>query len=151
MTDTIDLTECRDDEIVGAFITLRDKRSSRKLEFEAKDSQYGERLDNLQNELLRRQQERGITQIKVAGVGTAFRTTRMVASCGDWEVFYDWCIAKIQQDLESGADAKSVFSFFQKRLTIDTVKQFMEAHGGGVPPAVNTVTQYTVSVNRSSK
>lgn len=151
-TPTVDeITVARDDELIGAFITLRDKRDVRKKEFEEKDSMYASRLDQLQAELLRRQNERGIDQIKVAGVGTAFKTTKMVAQCADWDVFFDWCISQVDQAREKGGDPKDVFAFFQKRLTVDTVKQFMERNEGGVPPAVNAITQYAVSVRRSSK
>jgi hypothetical protein len=151
MNEEVSLIECRDDELVSAFVLLRDKRDVRKKEFEAKDSLYADRLDKIQGELLRRQNERGIDQIKVAGVGTAFKTTKMIAQCADWDVFFNWCVNEVISASEAGRDPKEVFAFFQKRLTVDTVKQFMEAHEGGVPPAVNAVIQYAVSVRRSTK
>lgn len=149
--EEVDLTSCRDDEIVGAFIALRDKRDVRKKEWEEKDSKYADRLDKLQGELLRRQNERGIDQIKVAGVGTAFKTTKMIAQCADWDVFFDWCVSQVDDARTKGTDPKDVFAFFQKRLTIDTVKTYMGHNEGGVPPAVNVINQYAVSVRRSSK
>lgn len=151
MIEEINLSACRDDEIVSAFVMLRDKRDARKKEFEAKDTLYATRLDALQGELLRRQNERGIDQIKVAGVGTAFKTKKMVVQCADWAVFFNWCVEEIKAALTAGRDPTDIFAFFQKRLTVDTVKQFMEAHEGGVPPAVNAITQYAVSVRRSTK
>lgn len=144
------LKEVRDDELVGAYITLRDKRKDRKVQWETIDNQYAAQLDKIQGELLRRQDERGITQIKVAGVGTAYKSTSVVASCADWDVFNQWLVAQIQGHLENGTDPTQVFAFFQKRLTIDTVKQFMENNEGGVPPAVNVVNSYTVGIRRSS-
>ena len=151
MSEDVNLTECRDDELVSAYVLLRDKRAARKEEFESKDSLYADRLDKIQGELLRRQNERGIDQIKVAGVGTAFKTTKMIAQCADWGVFFNWCVSQVQEHTAAGTDPTEVFAFFQKRLTVDTVKQYMEAHEGGVPPAVNAITQYAVSVRRSTK
>jgi hypothetical protein len=146
----VNYKELRDDDIVGAYIKLRDMRSATKDKFEAKDNKYAEKIDALQIELLRRYTERGIDQIKVAGVGTSFRSTKVVASCGDWDVFFTWCIEQIDKSRTEGRDPRDVFAFFQKRLTIDTVKQHMETHEGGVPPAVNVMQQYAVSVRRST-
>jgi hypothetical protein len=147
---SIDLAEVQDAELVGAFVKLRDKRAERKKEWETKDTQYAERLESIQAELLKRQTDRGIDQIKVTGVGTAFKSKTMVASCADWPVFFDWCIKEIDKTRAAGGDPSEVFAFFQKRLTIDTVKSFMERNEGGVPPAVNALTKYAINVRRST-
>jgi hypothetical protein len=146
----IDLKDIRDDDIVGAYIKLRDMRDTAKKKFESRDDKYAARIDSLQMELLRRYEERGIDQIKIAGIGTSFKSTKTVASCGDWDVFFSWCLDQADKLRSEGGDPRDVFAFFQKRLTIDTVKQYMEAHEGGVPPAVNVMQQYTVSVRRST-
>lgn len=144
----VDLTEPTDGELVTAYIELDDKYKTVKKNYDIREAQYKDRLKAVQAELLRRQTAQGTTQIKVAGVGLAYQSTKMVASCADWDVFFNWSVTQIQKALTEGTDPTAVFAFFQKRLTIDTVKHFMENNEGGVPPAVNTMTEYTVTVRR---
>jgi hypothetical protein len=150
VAEPLDLTVFKDDALVSAFIAVRDKREAASKKFKARDVQYSENLDKLRNEILRRQDERGIDSIKITGVGTAFKSTSMVASCGDWDMFYGWCVEDIVKRIQEGRDPKEVFGFFQKRLTLEQVKSYMKDHEGAVPPAVNTVTEYSVSIRRST-
>lgn len=147
----IDLATPTDADLVKAYIAVRNKRDEVSEEAKQKVSMYEHRLNQIQSELLRRQNEQGIDQIKVSGVGTAFRQKKTEVSCGDWDMFFGWCVGQIKSHLEAGTDPTEVFAFFQKRLTVATVQGYMKDHDGAVPPAVNTMTEYVVAVRKSSK
>jgi hypothetical protein len=147
----VDLVTPTDADLVKAYIAVRNKRDEVQEEAKQKVAIYEHRLDLIQSELLRRQTEQGIDQIKVNGVGTVYRQKKVNVSCGDWDMFFGWCVGEIKSHLEAGTDPTEVFSFFQKRLTVATVQEYQKAHDGAVPPAVNTMTEYVVAVRKSSK
>lgn len=147
----VDVTTPKDADLVTAYIAVRNKRDEVKEEAKQKEAMYEHRLYQIQAELLRRQNEQGIDQIKVAGVGTAFRQKKTEVSCGDWDMFFGWCVGQIKTHIDAGTDATEVFSFFQKRLTVATVQEYMKNHDGAVPPAVNTMTDYIIAVRKASK
>jgi hypothetical protein len=149
--DPVDYTDIPDDEIVGAYIQLRDKKTDIKALLEERLDVLNVRLDLLSTVMLKRFNERGNDQVKIKGVGTAYRVTNVVAQCADWNVFYNWLISELDAARDSGKDATEVFSYFQKRLTTETVKQFMEANEGAVPFGVNIASSHAVNVRRSTK
>jgi hypothetical protein len=147
----VDVTTPTDADLVKAYVAVRSKRDEVKEEAKQKEAMYEHRLHQIQTELLRRQNAQGIDQIKVAGVGTAFRQKKTEVSCGDWDMFFGWCVGQVKSHLEAGTDPTEVFAFFQKRLTVATVQEYQKNHDGAVPPAVNTMTEYVVAVRKSSK
>ena len=151
MTDPVKLQEYRDADLVSAYVIIRDKRAAAKAEFDKRDTLLAVQLERIESDLLRRYEEQGTTQIKVAGIGTASRTTKTLVTCADWSVFYAWLFKEAKRKEAAGQDPLETYSFFQKRLTQDTVSGYMELHEGNVPPAVNVAKQYAISVRRSTK
>lgn len=144
-----DLKTLTDRDLIEAFIALRDRKEAQSALAEAKDKTFKKGLESISAVLLERQREQGIDAIKVKGVGTAFRAMQTKVSCADWDVFHNWLTKEITDRASNGGDPNVMYSFFQRRLTLDTVKQYMEANEGTVPPAVNAVKEYVINVRRS--
>src|SRR3954471_20198542 len=80
-TKIADLT---DDKLVEVFVQLRDRRSSRKKEFEAADSNDKTKQERIEGVLLQRFNERGAESSRTAH-GTAYKSEVAFASIADWD------------------------------------------------------------------
>lgn len=144
-----ELQAAADGDLLQAFIALRDRKDANTQVNEKKAAAFEKGLDAISAILIARQQERKIDQISVKGVGTAFRSVRLKVSCGDWTKFHGWLVDQIVERVNANQSTDDLFAFFQRRLTVDTVKQYMKDHEGSVPPAVNALQEYTLNVRRS--
>lgn len=134
MEDGMDLPENIDD-LVGRYITLRDRLKEADDAHKAKTKTAREYLEQLNNHLLERLNEVGGNSVKTDH-GTVYRTTRRTASIADGEMFRGYVIQNDQFDLVDW------------RANANAVDDYIKEHKAP-PPGVNFTTAFTVGVRRS--
>lgn len=124
------------EELIQNYVRLRDKRSAMKKEFEAKDKQLDELMEQIEGRLMATINETGVTSLTCKGVGTAYVQPDMKVSCKDWGAFDKWV-------LQTGNT-----SAFERRVSRSFIKEYMEANNGMVPPAVDTMVTRKIVIRR---
>jgi hypothetical protein len=124
------------DQLVEAFITLRNERDRMRNEWEAKDSEIKEEMTALEQALLAICNEANATSIKT-DKGTVIRKLNERFFCSDWDNFRDYVLE--HQALE----------LLERRIHQGNFKEFIaERQDEGLPPGVNVMREYGVTVRK---
>lgn len=123
-------------KLTKAYIAIRDARHALRQEFEEKDKDLKAKQDRLESEMLRLLQESNTDSVKTE-FGTFYRQEEITPSCSDWDTFYHWIASN------------EAFDALERRIKKTFVKEYMDTHGGAVPPGVNVYREYAVRVRRS--
>lgn len=123
-------------KMVKAYIKIRDKRSEIKKAFEEQDKALKEKLELIEAEMLRQMQESGIESVKTAA-GTFYRQEEITPTGADWDAFFTW------------VRENDAFDALERRIKKGFIKEYMEAHEGGIPPGVSVYREYVVRVRRT--
>jgi len=127
------------EELVSAYITLRDERAKLKEQYESADKKLVEDMDQLEQALLEVCRSINADSIKTA-VGTVIRKINERFYCNDWENFKDYV-------LEQGA-----IELLERRIHQGNFKQHLtETNADGLPPGVNVMREFGITVRKSSK
>lgn len=110
--------------LIKTYMRIRTAKQAASREHDAADAEFKASLKMIEVELLRRAQDQDVSGFKIKGVATAFQQEEMHVSIGDDKVFYQHC--RDTGDLD----------FFERRITIKHVKEYMGANGGELPPGV---------------
>ena len=124
------------DEVVAAYVKLRDKRSELKKLWEEQDAGLKNNQEKLEQWLLKNLEKLGADSIKT-GAGTAYKQLKLRASPADFDLAFRWAAEHGTPDL------------FQKRVSDTFVKQYMEDNGGELPAGINIFSEMVVGVRRS--
>lgn len=134
MTDTAPSVDANN--VIKAYVTLRDRKAELKKVFDAEEAQIKAKLDRLEAWLLKNMDAMGTSQLKSPeGFGTAYIRTQVRASCADWGIFHQFL-------LESGR-----LDFMEKRVSSKAVQDYVEEHKE-LPPGINIHQERVVTVNR---
>jgi hypothetical protein len=126
------------EEIVQAYLAIRTERERILREYEAADSELKTDLEQIEKLLLGVCNDVNADSIKTQH-GTVMRRLNERFYCQDWDNFY-----KFVMDNEA-------VQLLEKRIHQGNFKQFMSEHeGDGLPPGVNVMREYAVSVRKSS-
>jgi len=124
------------DQLVEAFITLRNERDRLRNEYEAQDSKVKEEMTTLEQALLSICNETNATSIKT-DKGTVIRKLNERFFCSDWDNFRDYVLE--HQALE----------LLERRIHQGNFKEFIaERQDEGLPPGVNVMREYGVTVRK---
>ena len=124
------------DQLVEAFITLRNERDRMRNEWEAKDAEVKEEMTALEQALLAICNEANATSIKT-DKGTVIRKLNERFFCSDWDNFRDYVLE--HQALE----------LLERRIHQGNFKEFIaEREAEGLPPGVNVMREYGVTVRK---
>jgi hypothetical protein len=124
------------DQLVEAFITLRNERDRMRNEWEAKDSEIKEEMTTLEQALLAICNDANATSIKT-DKGTVIRKLNERFFCSDWDNFRDYVLE--HQALE----------LLERRIHQGNFKEFIaERQDEGLPPGVNVMREYGVTVRK---
>lgn len=123
------------DKRVAKFVQLRDARAASNKEAMLLDEAYKAALSCLENTLIADAQAQGVTGFKT-DAGTTYLDERMLTSIADDNAFFSF--VKEQGDLD----------FFERRVKVAHVKEWMEANGGVLPPGLNVFRELTMKVRR---
>jgi len=124
------------DEIVAAFIKLRDKKEALEARHKEELKPIREQMDTLATALLTIMQAVGTTELK-GDAGTAFQTLKTSATVEDKEAFRLFCR---DNDLWELADIRA------SKLAVE---QYKTEHNE-LPPGIKWSSMYDVNVRRKS-
>lgn len=130
------LNEARDDQLVKAYINLREIRAQRKAAYEADDAGDKAKQDKIETEFLRRFNERGVDSVTAHGVGTAYVSSRVSATVADWD------------SLLSFVQHEGAWEMLEHRVSKTAVEQYKAANDD-IPPGVNWSVTRTVNFRRT--
>jgi len=124
------------DQLVETFITLRGERDRLRNEYEAQDAKVKEEMTTLEQALLAICNETNATSIKT-DKGTVIRKLNERFFCSDWDNFRDYVLE--HQALE----------LLERRIHQGNFKEFIaEREAEGLPPGVNVMREYGVTVRK---
>jgi prophage tail gpP-like protein len=124
------------DEVVAAYVKLRNKRDALKKEMEARIDEIKSKMSKLEAWVKETADAQGVTSFKTKH-GTAFLTTTDYAQVANWD-------ALLEHILENES-----YDMFEKRVSKLAVRGYIEAHKT-VPPGVNYGTRIEVQVRKPS-
>lgn len=130
--DISDLSDQRIEKLMRAELNMRTKISE--LEKEISDIKVQrEKVQAALNDICR---ELNVTSIKTS-VGTVIRSVRTKFWTDDWGSMYEFMRDNNAIDL------------LEKRICQGNMKEFIEANPDKLPPGLQTLQEYTVSVRKS--
>ena len=123
-------------ELVKAYLTIRNEREKIELEYKERDMQLQADMAVLEREMLA-----GCNDMKVESLrtdsGTVIKSLKERYTCADRDNFNKFV-------LETGA-----VELFEARLHQGNFKEFMsERHHEGLPPGVNVMREFTITVRK---
>jgi len=127
------------DELVEAYLQIRTERERLLREYEVADSKLKEDMSKLEAVMLEMCNAVNADSIKTKH-GTVMRKLNERFFCQDWDNFYKFVL-----------DAEAV-QLLERRIHQSNFKQFLaETAMDGLPPGVNVMREYGVSVRKASK
>ena len=124
------------DKRVAKFVALRDARATSNKEADQLDQAYKAALAAVEASLIADAQAQGVTGFKTEH-GTTYLDERMLTSIADDNAFFTF--VKEQGDLD----------FFERRVKVAHVKEWMDSNGGHLPPGLNVFRELTMKVRRA--
>jgi hypothetical protein len=121
--------------LVRAYLRLRAKRHELKVAFEAEDKKLKAMQDRLGASMLKALNDGTSESIRTKD-GTFYRQTEVTPRGEDWGALYDW----IKEN--------DAFDALERRIKKTFVAEYMETHGGAVPPGVSVFREYVVRVRK---
>ena len=133
------MTEVNTEKLVEAFIAIRNQRDRLLQEYEAADKALKAESAQIEMALLTVCNSINADSIKTSH-GTVMRKLNERFFCQDWDNFYKFVL-----------DNEAV-QLLERRIHQGNFKEFMKDHeGDGLPPGVNVMREYGVSVRKVSK
>lgn len=120
---------------VKQFVALRDKKKAIKKKHEEELKPYEEAMDALETFIMSQLQAMNANNI-ATDAGTAYLSTRVSATVGDAEAFWNEVLSSKNFDL------------IDKRANAPAVTAYVEKHGHA-PAGINYSTMLTLGVRRS--
>lgn len=141
----IDWTRATDDELARAF----QQCDAAKDRMNDKIRKLDVTVDDIRSEMLVRMVRRKQEGFRTT-TATVSRTKTMKVSCASeaWPLFYKWLVRELVRLVQAGGDPTQIFSYLHKRVTKETIESYMAANDGHVPPGINILPEYTVSVKK---
>ena len=126
------------EELVSAYIGLRNERSALKDSYEEADNKLKADMEKLEQTMLEICNDIGADSVKTA-YGTMIRKVNERFYCTDWDNFKDYVLENEAVDL------------LERRIHQGNFKEHMtEINGQGLPPGVNVMREYGITVRKAS-
>ena len=133
------MSEVNTEQLVEAFIAIRDQREKLLQEYETADKALKAESNQIESALLDICNSVNADSIKT-GHGTVMRKLNERFFCQDWENFYKFVL-----------DNEAV-QLLERRIHQSNFKEFIKEHeGDGLPPGVNVIREFGVTVRKNSK
>jgi hypothetical protein len=127
------------DELVEAYLAIRSQREKLARDYEATDNALKEDMAKLEAVMLDMCNSVNADSIKTRH-GTVMRKLNERFFCQDWENFYKFVL-----------DNEAV-QLLERRIHQSNFKEFMKDHDGdGLPPGVNVIREFGISVRKASQ
>lgn len=126
------------EEVVKAYLAIRNERDRLRNEYEAADKKLVEDLKKLESVLLDVCNTVNANSIKTS-LGTVIRKLNERYFCSDWDNFKQYVLENEAVEL------------LERRISQGNFKQHLEEReGDGLPPGVNVMREYGVTVRKAS-
>jgi hypothetical protein len=126
------------EEIVKAYIAIRNKRDANAREFDAKDKELKAELAQLDQVMLNSCNEIDADSIKTNS-GTIIKTMKENFVCGDWDNFKRYIVQEDAIDL------------LQQRIHQTNFKEFLSNRTDeGLPPGISSMKEFQIVVRKPS-
>jgi len=126
------------EDLVSAFIGIRNERDRIRSEYEEHDQQLKESQEQLKQKLLVACNDIKADSIKTAA-GTVIKKLNERFYCTDWDNFRKFVYEN------------NALELFERRIHQGNFKQFMTEHEeDGLPPGVNVMREFDITVRRLS-
>jgi len=122
------------EDVVKAYITLRNQKDSIEGEVKEKVKSIKEKMAKLEAYIKKEADEQGVTSFKT-GYGTAFVTTTDFAQVADWDAILGFI-------KDNGA-----WDMLEKRVSKNAVRGYIDEHNK-VPSGVNYGTRIDINVRK---
>jgi hypothetical protein len=127
------------EELVEAYLNLRTQRERLQQKYEAEDALLKEDMMKLETAMLEVCNSINADSIKTSH-GTVMRKINERFFCQDWDGFYKYVL-----------DNEAV-QLLERRIHQGNFKQHLkDTEGGGLPPGVNVMREFGVTVRRANK
>jgi hypothetical protein len=127
------------EELVEAYLAIRNERDRLVAEHDAAVEALKVDMTQLEQMMLGACNDIGADSIKT-GLGTVIRSLKERAVCNDWDNFKTF----VQEN--------GLVDLLEKRIHQGNFKEFMAQHeGDGLPPGVNVMREFNVTVRKNSK
>jgi hypothetical protein len=131
-------TAINTEDLVSAYLQIRNRREAILREYEKADNELKVEMSQLEAALLDVCNSVNADSIKTAH-GTVMRKLNQKFFCSDWDNFYKFVLDNEAPHL------------LERRIHQGNIKQFLsESEGDGLPPGVNVLREYGVSVRKAS-
>jgi hypothetical protein len=124
------------DKLVQAHQAIKDVRTEKRRAYEAEDALLEADQNKIKTYLLALLNQTGSKSIATEH-GTVYRTEKIRPSAADWQVVYEWVMADPDR-----------FELLEKRLKPTFISKYMEENEGAIPPGINLLREFEVSVRR---
>lgn len=133
------MTNLNTEELVSAYIAVRSERDKLLRKYEEADTALKADLAQIEAALLDVCNTINADSIKTKH-GTAMRKLNERFSCNDWENFYKFILDNEATHL------------LERRIHQGNIKNFLAEHDGdGLPPGVNVMREFNITVRKSSE
>lgn len=124
-------------ELIKKYIMLRDKKAVIAAEYKAKIEKIDTVLEAAERAILDEFNNTGVSSAKTDN-GTAYKVIRTSAKVADSNSFFDF----VAQDFDNNK------SFLENRVSKSAVEQYIEDHGGDLPPGVTISRFAAINIKR---
>jgi hypothetical protein len=126
------------EELVGAYIALRNERAQLKEDYEDADNRLKSDMEKLEQSMLEICNEVGADSIKTQ-FGTVIRRVNERFYCTDWDNFKNYVLENEAVEL------------LERRIHQGNFREHMtQIEGQGLPPGVNVMREFGITVRKAS-
>jgi|TARA_R110000803_G_C11763429_1_gene294241 hypothetical protein len=124
------------DELVGAYLRIRNEKDALARQFQAKDKELKNDLAQLEQVMLGSCNQVGADSIKTS-TGTIIKTLRENYVCSDWGNFKDFVLENEAVEL------------LQQRIHQANFKEFLSSRSeDGLPPGISSMREFNIVVRK---
>ena len=124
------------DELVGAYLSIRNEKDALARQFQAKDKELKNDLAQLEQVMLGSCNQVGADSIKTS-TGTIIKTLRENYVCSDWGNFKDFVLENEAVEL------------LQQRIHQANFKEFLSSRSeDGLPPGISSMREFNIVVRK---
>jgi hypothetical protein len=123
------------DEIITAYHIVKTALEAEAKVWDEREAFLKSKLKRMESALIAKAHAEGTTGFKTP-MGTAYIRNSLKANIADFGVFSEWVLAN------------RAIHFMQKRVSIDSVKSYMEEHDGRIPPGISTFTEEGMTITK---
>ena len=131
------MTDVSMDRLAKVYRKIRDAREANTKEYKERDAKFKNDLTTLEGLMLQELNKISDDSNKASvrtDHGLVYKELKITPTGSDWDRFYKWVAEN------------DAFDFLERRIKAASVKEYMDAHEGGVPPGVSVYREYVARV-----